>query len=79
VSGDLSGNRKAQLALVAKVRKRIQEAEAEIIAQNEIIATLERSGRDAREARAVRAQLWLSHEADLAEVERLLNETDGPG
>jgi 3-deoxy-D-arabino-heptulosonate 7-phosphate (DAHP) synthase class II len=59
---------------IAQVRNRIQQLEVEIIDQNEIISTLERIGRDSREARAMRAQLWLSHEAALVEMERLLAE-----
>ena len=71
-------NRNAQLKLIAQVRKRIQQGEADIIVQNETIAALERSGRDAREARAVRAQLWVAQEADLAEMDRLLEEMNIP-
>jgi len=47
-------DRNAQLNPIAQVRNRIQQVEVEIIAQNEIIAVLEQSGRDAREARAIR-------------------------
>jgi hypothetical protein len=50
-------DRNAQLGLLTQVRERIQKVEADIIAQNETIATLERTGRDAREAKALRAQL----------------------
>jgi uncharacterized protein (DUF1330 family) len=59
---------------IANLRKRIEHAEAEIIAQNEVIAAVELSGRDSREARAVRAQLWLSQETDRAELKRLIEE-----
>jgi hypothetical protein len=59
---------------IASLRRRIDEAEADIIAQNEVIATLELGGRDSREARAVRAQLWVSQETDRAELERLVDE-----
>ena len=69
-------DRTAQLNFIAEVRKRIQQVEAEIIAQNETIAALERSDRDVREARAIRAQLWVSQEVNLAEMERLLEEMD---
>ena len=66
------------MKLMAEVRKRIQQLEAEIVTQNETIAALERNGRDAREARAIRAKLWLSHESELAEIERLLEEMSAP-
>jgi hypothetical protein len=61
---------------IASLRKCIEQAEAEIIAQNEVIAALELSGRDSREARAIRAQLWLSQETDRAALERLVDEND---
>lgn len=61
-------------AQIESLRKRIDQAEADIIAQNEVIATLELGGRDSREARAVRAQLWVSQETDRAELERLVDE-----
>ena len=61
-------------ARVASLRKRIEQAEAEIIAQNEVIAALELGGRDSREARAIRAQLWVSQEVDRAELARLVDE-----
>jgi hypothetical protein len=67
-------DRNAQLHRIAEVQKRIEQAEADIIAQNEIIAALEGRGRDAREARAIRAQLWVSQESDIAEMDRLLEE-----
>ena len=63
-------------AQLAELRRRIEQAEAEIIAQNEVIAALELSGRDAREARAVRAQLWVSQETDRAALEQLIEEND---
>jgi hypothetical protein len=63
---------------VAKLRRRIEQTEAKIIAQNEVIAVLELSGRDAREARAIRAQLWVSQETDRAELEQLTGENDKP-
>jgi hypothetical protein len=44
-------DRNAQLHRIAEVQKRIEQVEADIIAQNEIIAALEGRGRDAREAR----------------------------
>jgi hypothetical protein len=69
-------NQNARLELIARVRERIQEAEAKIIAQNEVIAALEMSGRDSREARAIRAQLWIAQETDRAELERLIDEKD---
>ena len=72
-------DRNAQLKLVAKLRKRFQESEEELIAQNVLIAALERTGDDAKEARAFRAQLWVTQEEDLAEMERLLDEMDGLG
>jgi hypothetical protein len=72
-------DRNIHLKLIAQLRKRIQQVEADIIAQNETIALLERSGRNARHARAVRAQLWMAQEGDLAEMDRLLEEMSGPG
>jgi hypothetical protein len=62
----------------ANLRKRIEQVEAGIIAQNEVIAALELRGRDSREARAVRAQLWISQETDRAELERLVDKNDKP-
>jgi hypothetical protein len=50
--------------------------DGELIAQNILIATLERTGKDARESRALRAQLWVDQEADSNEMEHLLNELD---
>lgn len=70
-------DRNAHLKLIAEIQGRIQQVEADLISQNEIIAALERGRRDARKARAVRAQLWLFHEADLAEMARLLEEMSG--
>ena len=67
-------DRNAQLKLIAEVQQRIEHVKADLVVQNEIIAALERSGRDAREARAARARLWVSQEADLAEMDRLLAE-----
>jgi hypothetical protein len=63
-----------QMDPLTQVREHIQQLELAIVAQNEIIATLELGGRDAREARAVRAQLWVSQEVDRAEMDRLLAE-----
>jgi hypothetical protein len=63
---------------IAKLQRRIEQTEAKIIAQNEVIAVLELSGRDAREARAVRAQLWVSQETDRAELEQLTGKNDKP-
>ena len=63
---------------IANLRRRIEQTEAKIIAQNEVIAVLEMSGRDAREARAIRAQLWVSQETDRAELEQLAGESDKP-
>jgi hypothetical protein len=59
------------LNVIGQLRKRIEERQFEVVAQNEVVARLELSGQDAREARAIRAQLWLSQEADRAEIERL--------
>jgi len=67
-------DRNAQLKLIAEVQQRIEHVKADLVVQNEIIAALERSGRDAREARAARARLWVAQEADLAEMDRLLAE-----
>lgn len=67
--------RNIQLDAISLLRACILRAEAEIIIQNEVIAALELSGRDAREARAIRARLWLTQEADRAELERLISET----
>ena len=67
-------DRNAQLKLIAEVQHRIEHVKADLVVQNEIIAALERSGRDAREARAARARLWVAQEADLAEMDRLLAE-----
>jgi hypothetical protein len=67
-----------QLDPLAEVRRRIQQLEAAIVAQNEVIATLELRGRDARKARAVRAGLWISQETDLAEMARLLHQKRKP-
>jgi hypothetical protein len=64
-------DKNASLNVIGQLRKSIQDRHAEIVAQNEIIARLELSGQDAREARAIRAQLWLSQETDRAEIERL--------
>jgi hypothetical protein len=61
---------------IIQLRKRIEQAEAEIIAQNEAIAALELRGRDSRQARAIRAQLWISQETDRAELERLAEGND---
>jgi hypothetical protein len=61
---------------IIQLRKRIEQAEAEIIAQNEAIAALELRGRDSRQARAIRAQLWISQETDRAELERLAEGDD---
>ena len=67
-------DRNAQLKLIAEVQQRIEHVQAELVTQNETIAALERSGRDAREARAARARLWVSQEAELALMNRLLAE-----
>ena len=67
-------DRNAQLKLIAEVQLRLEHVKADLVTQNETIAALERSGRDAREARAARARLWVSQEADLAEMDRLLAE-----
>ena len=64
------------LGPVAQMREHIRQLEDAIIAQNEVIATLELSGRDARQARAIRAQLWVSQEFDRAELERMIGEND---
>ena len=71
-------DRNAQLKLIAEVQQRIEQVKADLVAQNETIAALERNGRDAREARAARARLWVSQEADLAEMDRLLDELGAP-
>lgn len=62
------------LRMIAYTLKCIRQMEAEIIAQNEIVAALERSRRDARAARSIRAQLWARHEAAFAQVEQFLEE-----
>lgn len=67
-------DRNAQLELLAQVQERIRQVEADIIAENEAIAALERAGRDAREARALRARLWISQETNLAERDRLIED-----
>jgi len=60
--------------LIADERERIRLVEGEIVAQNECIAALERAGRDARAARAIRASLWIKQESYLAEIDRLIEE-----
>jgi hypothetical protein len=69
---DESPSRHARESQLASLRSRIEKAEAKIVTQNEVIASLELSGRDSREARAIRAQLWVSQEVDRAELERLV-------
>jgi hypothetical protein len=72
-------DREELLRLVAHARARAESGDADIEAQHEIVTRLERRGLDATRGRQILARLISSQDVDLAEMERLLDELDGPG
>ena len=71
-------NKEELLRLAAQARHRAEGEDHDIVAQQKIIAALERKGLDSAKAREVLAKLITGQDADLAEMERLLDELDNP-
>lgn len=67
----------ALLYLFARARRRAEKDEVDLAAQNEIVAVLERKGLDPTMAKAIFAKMVAHKEADMRELERLLDELDG--
>lgn len=67
----------AILNRLARVRLQVEKDELDIAAQNEAIAALERKGLDPTMAKAIFAKMAANQEADITEMERLLDELDG--
>ena len=69
-------DKEALLGLVARARKRAEDSDTDIAAQQQIIAYLEGNGLDAAKARKVLANLIAAQDGELAEMERLLDVMD---
>jgi hypothetical protein len=66
------------LKIYASARKRVEQGNLDIAAQNEVIIALERQGLDATMARAILVKIITQLDADLDEMECLLTEADPP-
>lgn len=71
-------DKSALLHLLARARRRAEQDEADIAAQNDVIAAMERRGLDPIMAKAIFAKMVARQEADMMKMERLLDELDGP-
>ena len=65
------------LTLLASARQRALQGELDIMSQNEVVTALERRGIDATMARAILGKILTRQDADLADMERLLDQLDG--
>jgi len=66
------------LNLVASARARAEHGDLDITAQNEVISALERRGLDTTMAQGIVARIVAKQDANISEMERLLDELDKP-